>query len=61
MKRISIDNVQTLLSVIGEEDTCLGFEDHKMVQAALAYIDQEIQKKIDAGDVSVSDTILEFI
>jgi len=59
-KYISIDNVQTILSVLGEEDTCIDFEGDSEVQSAIELLQAKIQARLDEGIVVANDTLIVF-
>jgi hypothetical protein len=57
--RISIDKVQTILSIIGEEDS-IGFENDRAVQNAIACIQNKIEEKEASGQLSPADILVSF-
>lgn len=59
MKRISIDNALTVLSIIGEEDS-IGFEDDQEVQEAIELLQTKIEAKIKDSKLNRNDTLLTF-
>lgn len=57
--RITIDRLQTILSVVGEEDS-IGFDQDRGVQIALATIQNKIDAKVNSGELALTDCLLTF-
>jgi len=58
--RINIDRTVTILSIIGEEDTCLGFENDEEVHKAIEVLQTKIEDKVRKGEVTRDDALLTF-
>lgn len=56
--KITISEVQEILSIIQEEGTVLGFEHNEDIAKAVETIDTAIQRKLDAGEVKVNDALV---
>jgi len=59
IKRISISNVQDILSIIGEEDS-IGLDKDTTVQRAITMLQNKIEAKINAGELHEHDILLTY-
>jgi len=55
--RISISDVQDILSVIGEEDS-IGLDHDRGAQIAISTLQNKIQKKLDSGELREEDILI---
>lgn len=59
MKKITIAQAMTILSIIGEEDS-IGLEDNEEVQKAIEVVQLAIELRANEGAIKLTDALVQF-